>query len=85
MLQRGGGYAVGRRASYVDLSLFQIMEGLAYAFPRASKKLRRKHPRLCGLRDRVASEPRIAKYLASERRVPFNEHGIFRHYPELDP
>ncbi len=85
VLQRGGGYAVGRRASYVDLSLFQVMEGFAYAFPRASKKVRKKHPRLCALRERVASEPRIAKYLASERRAPFNEHGIFRHYPELDP
>jgi glutathione S-transferase len=41
-------------------------------------------PRLLSLRDRVAARPRIAAYLASSRRIPFNEDGIFRHYPELD-
>lgn len=79
----GGQYAVGRH-SYVDLSLFQVMSGLAYAFPEAMKRMRRKVPLLSALAERVAERPRIAAYLDSPRRIPFNEMGIFRHYAELD-
>ena len=78
------GYAMGRVASYVDLSLFQMIADLRYAFPRAMARLERKHPRLAALHDRVAARPRIAAYLASTWRIPFNQQGIFRHYPELD-
>ncbi len=67
-----------------DLSLFQAVEGLSYAFPRAMKRELAKAPRVVALRDRVASRSRIKAYLKSERRIPFNEDGIFRHYPELD-
>jgi glutathione S-transferase len=81
---RRPGHLVGARLSYPDLSLFQVVEGLRYAFPRAMRRLERKHPRVVALHDRVAARPRIAAYLASERRIPFNEQGIFRHYPELD-
>jgi glutathione S-transferase len=77
-------WLAGRRLSYADLSLFQIVEGLRYAFPRTSKRLEKKHPRLVRLRDRVAQRPRLAVYLKSERRLPFTTEGIFRHYPELD-
>jgi glutathione S-transferase len=70
--------------AYVHLSLFQIVEGLRYAFPKAMKKAERKVPRLVALRDRIAKRPRLSAYLASERRIPFNEQGIFRRYPELD-
>jgi glutathione S-transferase len=79
-----GRCAVGGRLSYVDLSLFQVVEGLEYAFPRATARVAKKKPLLWALRDRVATLPRIAAYLASPRRIPFNEHGIFRRYPELD-
>lgn len=79
-----GGWLLGRSPSYADLSLFQMIAGLRYAFPRAMTRLEPKHPRLVALHDRVASRPRIAAYLASDRRIPFNQHGIFRHYPELD-
>ena len=65
-------------------SLFQIVEGLRYAFPRAMKRIERSHPRVVALHDKVAIRPRIAAYLASPRRIPFNEEGIFRHYPALD-
>jgi glutathione S-transferase len=61
------------------------MTGLGYAFPRALSRLAGKLPRLVALRDRVAAAPAVAAYLASPRRIPFNEHGLFRHYPELDP
>lgn len=81
---KGGDYVFGRTFSYVDLSLFQMIGGLRYAFPRAMKRQERKHRRLAALHDRVAARPRIAAYLASERREPFNQDGIFRHYPELD-
>jgi glutathione S-transferase len=80
----GGPHVFGRKVSYVDLSLFQIVEGLRYAFPRRMKRFESKVPRLIGLRDRVARRPRGAAYLASDRRIPFNESGIFRHYKELD-
>ena len=68
--------------TYLDLSLFQMVEGLRYAFPATMKKLR--YPKLARLRDQVAARPRVAAYLASDRRIPFNQQGIFRHYPELD-
>jgi glutathione S-transferase len=79
-----GRWLVGRGLSYVDLSTFQVVAGLRYAFPRAMARHERRVPRLGALHDRVAALPRIAAYLASERRIPFNEWGIFRHYPELD-
>lgn len=85
VLARGDGqHAVGRRHSYVDLSLFQLMSGLSYAFPQAMQGLRRRTPRLRALHQRVARRPAIAAYLASGRRLAFNENGIFRHYAELD-
>ncbi|MGE0255558.1 MAG: glutathione S-transferase [Alphaproteobacteria bacterium] len=80
----GDRHLVGARLTYADLSVFQIVAGLDYAFPRTMKKLARKLPRVRALHDRVAARPRIAAYLASDRRLPFNQHGIFRHYPELD-
>ena len=80
----GDRHLVGRAVSYADLSLFQVIAGLDYAFPRAMVRMRRTHPRLVALHDRIARRPRIAAYLASERRIPFNEYDIFRHYPELD-
>lgn len=80
-----GRWLVGRGLSYVDLSTFQLVAGLRYAFPHAMARQERAVPRLGALHDRVAALPRIAAYLASERRIPFNESGIFRHYPELDP
>ncbi len=80
----GGQYLVGRRLSYIDLSVFQIIAGLRYAFPKRMKRYEKKVPGLLALHDRVAQRPRIKAYLASERRIPFNEWGIFRHYKELD-
>jgi glutathione S-transferase len=79
-----GRWLVGRSLSYPDLSTFQIVAGLRYAFPRAMRRHERRFPRLVALHDRVAALPRIAAYLASPRRTPFNEEGIFRRYPELD-
>ena len=80
----GGPYLLGRRLTYADLSLFQIVAGLRYAFPKAMRRQEKKALRVVALHDRVALRPRIAAYLASERRIPFNEQGIFRRYPELD-
>ena len=80
----GGHYVTGRRLTYVDMSLFQLVKGLRYAFPKRMKTFERKIPGLRELHDRVAARPKIAAYLASERRIPFNEDGIFRHYKELD-
>jgi len=81
---KGSEFLLGRQFSYVDLSLFQMVEGLRYAFPSTMNKLEKKYPRAVALRDRVAARPRIASYLASPRRIPFNQEGIFRYYPELE-
>ena len=77
-------HLVGAELTYPDLSLFQILAGLRYAFPGMMARLEPRHERVVGMHDRVAARPRIAIYLASDRRIPFNQHGIFRHYPELD-
>jgi glutathione S-transferase len=78
------GWLTGAELTYADLSLFQVVEGLRYAFPNTMKTLERNIPRVVGVRDRVAALPTIATYLASPRRIPFNQMGIFRYYPELD-
>jgi glutathione S-transferase len=79
-----GQWLVGSDCTYVDLSAFQVVEGLRYAFPNAMARLEPALPHVVGLRDRVAARRRIATYLKSKRRQPFNQMGIFRHYPELD-
>ena len=76
---------MGGKLSYADLSLFQLVEGLRYAFPRAAQKAMAQTPEVVALHDRVAATPKVAAYLRSPRRVAFNEQGIFRHYAELDP
>jgi glutathione S-transferase len=82
--QSEGKFFVGEQLSYVDLSMFHVLNGLLYAFPQSFEHAKPSIPRLLELRDRVAERPNIAAYLASPRRLPFNEHGIFRRYPELD-
>lgn len=77
-------YMAGNTLSYADLSVFQLIAGLRYAFPKAMKRQEPDYPGLVGLHDRIAARPNIAAYLASKRRIPFNQYGIFRHYPELD-
>ena len=79
-----GQWLVGSDCAYVDLSVFQIVEGLRYAFPNAMARLEPTCARVITLHDRVAARPRIARYLTSKRRQSFNQMGIFRHYPELD-
>ena len=85
VLERSGGkHLVGNALTYADLALFQVVDGLRYAFPKAMARLERDHARIVSARDSVAVRPRIAAYLASPRRLPPNQHGVFRHYPELD-
>lgn len=80
----GGPWALGETFSYVDLSLFQVIEGLRYAFPRRMKAVEPRLPHLTALAEAVRQRPRIAAYLASERRLPFSTDGVFRCYPELE-
>lgn len=81
---RAAEWLAGARATYVDLSLFQLLAGLRYAFPRTMTQIEKKTPRLAALAERVQARPRLAAYLASKRRLPFNEQDVFRRYPELD-
>jgi len=81
---KSAAFLFGKQACYVDLSLFQMVEGLRYAFPNTMAKLEANHPRVVAVHDKVAGRPRLKRYLASPRRLPFNTNGIFRHYPELD-
>jgi len=80
----GRGFMVGRSLTYVDLSMFQLVAGLRYAFPNTMAKVEQDIPGLVALHDELAARPNIAAYLASKRRIAFNQYGIFRHYPELD-
>jgi glutathione S-transferase len=80
----GPRHLVGGKLSYADLSLFQLVEGLRYAFPQTAAQVLTRTPCVLRLQERVAAQPRVAAYLRSERRLPFNEQGIFRRYPELD-
>jgi glutathione S-transferase len=80
----GKRYLLGAQFSYVDLSVFQIVAGLSYAFPNTMASCRRRYRHLFALHARIQERPRIAAYLASPRRMPFNQDGIFRHYPELE-
>jgi len=77
-------HLVGKQFSYVDLSLFQIVAGMHYAFPNATTQLKTQAPRVMELYLEILERPNIARYLISPRRIPFNQQGIFRHYPELD-
>jgi len=77
-------YLIGKSLTYVDLSMFQVISGLSYAFPRTMARVMPHYPGLVALHQRVMQRPRIAAYLASPRRIPFNDQGIFRHYAELD-
>ncbi len=79
-----GEWLIDHRWTYCDTSLFQLVEGLRYMFPRRMKTLEPDYPNLIRIRDQVADLPGIHAYLKSERRLPFNTDGIFRHYPELD-
>ena len=81
---KGTDYLVSKAVSYADLSMFQMIAGLRYAFPRTMAKIEPKYPRVVALHDRIAARPRLAAYLSSPRRLPFSQQGIFRHYPELD-
>lgn len=81
---KGRGFMVGASLSYVDLSMFQLVEGLRFSFPLMMQRLEADYPGLAALHDRVAVRRNIATYLMSERRIPFNDKGIFRHYAELD-
>jgi glutathione S-transferase len=82
--QSGGPYLLGRRVSYADLSLFQVVAGLRYAFPKRMKRFEREIPNLIALHDKAAARPRIKAYLGSKRRIALNEMDIFRRYKELD-
>jgi glutathione S-transferase len=85
VIEHGNGRQALSRHSYVDLSLFQLISGLDYAFPNAMHRMHKRIPRLRALAERIAERPNIAAYLKSPRRIAFNEGGIFRHYPALDP
>ncbi|MGH8265806.1 MAG: glutathione S-transferase C-terminal domain-containing protein, partial [Steroidobacteraceae bacterium] len=79
-----GPWMVGARLTYADLSMAQVIAGLRYGFPLASARALRNRPRLRALHEAVFDRPRIARYVASGRRVPFNNDDLFRHYPQLD-
>ena len=80
----GGPFVLGEQWSHVDTSLFQVMEGLDYAFPRYMAEMQGSWPHLEALQAAVPEIEGVAAYLASENRMEFNEDGIFRHYEELD-
>jgi glutathione S-transferase len=81
----GGTFMAGGSLTYVDLSIFVLVEGLRFSFPNAMERAAPQYPGLFALHDRVAARPKVAAYLASPRHIAFNDRGVFRRYPELDP
>ncbi len=79
-----GEWLIDHRWTYVDTSLFQLVEGLRYMFPKRMATIEAEYPAVVRVHDLVADLPGIRAYRKSDRRLPFNEQGIFRHYPELD-
>ena len=82
--QNEGPFVAGAKWTHIDTSLFQLVQGLRYMFPAGMAAVEGDYPRLIACHDAVAALPGIVSYLASDRRIPFNQDGIFRHYPELD-
>ncbi|WAS83516.1 glutathione S-transferase C-terminal domain-containing protein [Corallococcus sp. NCRR] len=82
--QGGGKFLLGRDFSYPELALYQLVEGLLYAFPNAMRRVAPEIPGVMALHQRISERPRITAYKQSKRAQPFNQQGIFRHYPELD-
>ena len=78
------GWLIGDKMTYVDLSLFQVVQGLRYAFPKGFKKYEKRCLSVLSLNDKVFLDNKVSKYLSSDRRIPFNKSGVFRYYPELD-
>ena len=81
---QGRAHMVGSSLSYADLSMFQLFEGLRFSFPQTMRRVEPAYPGFVALHDGIATRPNIAAYLKSARRIPFNDRGIFRHYPELE-
>jgi glutathione S-transferase len=83
--ESNSGWLIGEKITYPDLSLFQIIEGLRYAFPKSFSAIEKEYPKALALQYAVKMRPNTASYLSSKRRIPFNTMGVFRYYPELDP
>jgi glutathione S-transferase len=84
LVANGGAFMVARAVSYVDMSMFQLLEGLRFSFPKSMQRLETNYPKLVALHDAVAKRPKIAAYRNSPRCMSFNDRGVFRYYPELD-
>jgi hypothetical protein len=73
---KGGDFIFGKKIAYADLSPFQMIEGLRYAFPKTMARLESQHPRLATLHDRVidASPHRRLSILAAAAGVQRATH-----------
>ncbi len=80
----GDDWTIDGNWTYIDTSLFQLIEGLRYMFPKRMAAIEGNYPNLIRIHDQIEDLPGIRAYLKSDRRLPFSEEGIFRHYPELD-
>lgn len=74
----------GAKVSVVDLSLFQLLKGVEYAFPKAYGSLEGGYPLLMQCRAAVGQLEKVKEYEESGRCQSFNKNGIFRYYAELD-
>jgi glutathione S-transferase len=79
----GARWLAGPTLTYADLSLAQVVAGLGYAFPDSIERQLRDCPRIAKLHDAVFARPRIKRYVASKRRLDFNNDDLFRRYPDL--
>lgn len=79
-----GKYLVSDMLTYADTTLWQVMDGLHFAFPKELEARSNDYPLLFGtFYPSIKEEKHLKEYLASDRRLPYSM-GVFRHYPELD-
>ncbi|OAQ97745.1 hypothetical protein LLEC1_00415 [Akanthomyces lecanii] len=85
LASKGGPWLMGETFTYADIVLSQCIDGVKYAFPKAMAHLDEKseYRRVFGHWEQVRARPRIAKYLASDKRQKY-DNGIYRYCPDGD-
>lgn len=82
--QGKGKYLVGSKLSFADTTLWHVLSGLLFAFPKEMEARKAEFELLFGtFYNSVKEASGVKEYLASGKRKPFSM-GVFRHYPELD-
>jgi glutathione S-transferase len=79
-----GKHLVGEKLTFADTTVWHVLDGLQFAFPKEVEARKADYPLLFEtFFPSVKEQEHLRAYLASERRLPYSQ-GVFRHYAELD-